>query len=80
MDVETAAPGAADFEPSPSVYARNSDAPGSVQAAFQVGRTAPPRLPLPPMAENDADMMFLNRIPRVLSASHLHYSKSKSSL
>ena len=77
MDVEAAAPGAADYEPTLSVYARNSDAPGSVQGAFQVGRTAPPRLPLPPTLENDADMIFLNRIPRVQSAtSTLTHSKT----
>ena len=76
MDVEAAAPGAAEFEPTPSVYARNNNNPESVRGAFQVGLTAPPRLPTP-AAPNDADLLFLNRLPRRQS-SHLVQSASKT--
>jgi len=62
MDVEAAAPTAPLFELNASVYARNNNAPESVRSAFQVGITAPPRLPPSPF-EGNADILFLSRIP-----------------
>ena len=63
MAVETAAPGAAEFVPAPSVYARYSNAPFAVQSAFQVGLTVPPRLsfsthrhPHPPTVSEEHDL------------------------
>lgn len=62
MDVEAADPNAPIFDPNASVYARNNSTPESVRGAFHVGITAPPRLPPSPAIE-DADLLFLNRIP-----------------
>lgn len=79
MDVEAAEPGASAFEPNPSVYARNNDNPDSVRGAFQVGLTAPPRMPLPPppSSSRDADMLFLSKITKTRSAANtLGHSKT----
>lgn len=74
MDVEAADPNAPVFEPNASVYARNNGLVESARgtAFFQVGLTAPPRLPPPPpplpprsSARNaDADALFLSKIAK----------------
>jgi hypothetical protein len=56
IDVEEAAPGAADFHPNPSVYARGSDHPDSRMGMMSIGRTMPPRLP----TSRSGDLIVMN--------------------
>ena len=81
MDVEAADKNAPEFEPNASVYARNNGAAESARGAFfQVGLTAPPRLPPPPAQPAprtsahgshgqrvDADQLFLSKLAKAPS-------------